>query len=459
MTKDNLWARTRERVFDIYADHDHITQQRAWFLTLYYAISFLTFGSLLVVLASASPESFKLVWMNVSFGLVSLLICIVIILKGKYSISANIGNIINIILFTLDIYTRYKSPWFFQGFYADAYFVPMMIAFATLFCERYMILLTAVWFVIVDVILFLTIKTRMSGDELKIMTNAFIDNVFVIILVCILSMLIMTIMKRSNRKLITSVKEVSESSIKLNELSSVLDKTSQDQAHGSSTQAAAMEETSSMLKEISGKARHTSASANTAEGLMKETSRIVNEAKENMNSLKTSMDEVDKASEETVRIVRNIDNIAFQTNLLALNAAVEAARAGEAGAGFAVVAGEVKNLAQKSLEASKNTQEIINRSLINTRNSSELVKLSSVTFLKLAEMAQKLESILENINMFSEEQTKGIEQIEAAVTEMDKVIQDNAALSEETAAVATELNTISETTSQFVDKLKHLVSG
>ena len=459
MEKNNLWARTRGHVFDIYADRDHITQQRAWFLTLFYALSILTFCALLFVLAGASPESFALVWKSISFGLFVLSICIVFVLKGKYAIGANIGITIQIILFTLDMYVRFKSPWFFQGFYSDAYFIPMMITFAALFCERYMILVTAVWFVITDVVLFLAVKAKMSGDELKILTNAFIDNVFVIILVCILSVLTITIMKRSNSTLIASVEEVSQSSMKLNELSSVLDKTSQEQAHGSSTQAAAMEETSSMLKEISGKARHTSVSANTAEGLMKETSRIVVEAKENMSSLKKSMDEVDKASEETVRIVKSIDNIAFQTNLLALNAAVEAARAGEAGAGFAVVAGEVKNLAQKSLEASKNTQEIINRSLSNTRKSSELVQLSSETFLKLAEMAEKLESILVNINMFSEEQTRGIEQIEAAVTEMDKVIQDNAALSEETAAVAEELKAISDTTHQFVDKLKHLVSG
>ena len=126
-------------------------------------------------------------------------------------------------------------------------------------------------------------------------------------------------------------------------------------AAGATEQAASAEETAAALEEISSMTRLNADNAGEADTLMRETSAVVNRAGEAMTALTGSMQEIIRASEETSKIIKTIDGIAFQTNLLALNAAVEAARAGEAGAGFAVVADEVRNLAMRAAEAARNT--------------------------------------------------------------------------------------------------------
>ena len=130
-------------------------------------------------------------------------------------------------------------------------------------------------------------------------------------------------------------------------------------AEGASEQAASLEETSSSLEEMSSVTNQNAAHAQEADVLMKESNRVVNQANDSMVELTVSMDEILKAGEETQKIIKTIDEIAFQTNLLALNAAVEAARAGEAGAGFAVVADEVRSLAIRAADAAKNTANLI----------------------------------------------------------------------------------------------------
>jgi methyl-accepting chemotaxis protein len=159
-----------------------------------------------------------------------------------------------------------------------------------------------------------------------------------------------------------------------------------------------------------------------------------------MGELIDSMDRISKASEETSKIVKTIDEIAFQTNLLALNAAVEAARAGEAGAGFAVVADEVRNLAMRAAEAAKDTSGLIEGTVKRVDEGSVLVSTTNEAFQKVSESSSKVAELLGEISAASGEQSSGIDQINKAVTEMDKVVQSNAAGSEELSSQSEELN-------------------
>ncbi|MCU0583737.1 MAG: methyl-accepting chemotaxis protein, partial [Syntrophales bacterium] len=140
-----------------------------------------------------------------------------------------------------------------------------------------------------------------------------------------------------------------------------------------------------------------------------------------MTELTQSMEDISKASDETSKIIKTIDEIAFQTNLLALNAAVEAARAGEAGAGFAVVANEVRNLAMRAAEAAKNTSVLIEGTVKKVREGSELVERTGGAFAEVSRSAAKVADLVAEIAAASSEQAQGIDQINKAVAEMDKV--------------------------------------
>ena len=138
---------------------------------------------------------------------------------------------------------------------------------------------------------------------------------------------------------------------------------SQSLAEGASEQAASLEETSSSLEEMSSMTKQNADNANQAKAKMREAEQIVDKVDHHMGEMAGAIGEITKSSEETGKIIKTIDEIAFQTNLLALNAAVEAARAGEAGAGFAVVADEVRNLAMRASEAAKNTGSLIENTI------------------------------------------------------------------------------------------------
>ena len=241
--------------------------------------------------------------------------------------------------------------------------------------------------------------------------------------------------------------------------SSQVSSAGQQLAEGASEQASALEETSSSLEEMSSMTKQNADNAAQAKALMSEAKKIVGKVDVQMKNMVTAIQEVTKSSEETGKIIKTIDEIAFQTNLLALNAAVEAARAGEAGAGFAVVADEVRNLAMRAAEAAKNTSSLIENTITTVKNSRDLTQQTQEAFKENMDISTKVGHLVDEIAAASNEQAQGIGQIGKAVAEMDKVVQQTAANAEESASAAEEMNAQAEQMKQYVEKLTAIVEG
>lgn len=253
--------------------------------------------------------------------------------------------------------------------------------------------------------------------------------------------------------------ELMESATEMNSASTLVASATETLADGASSQASAIEESSSSLEEMAAMTAGNADHANQAKNLMAETRTIVAKVNGHMTNMALAIGKVTKTSEETGKIIKTIDEIAFQTNLLALNAAVEAARAGEAGAGFAVVAAEVRNLAQRSADAAKNTQTLIENTIAVVKESRDLTELTQTAFGENVEIAKKVEDLVKEIASASVEQAQGISQINKAVADLDRVTQQNVSTAEESAGAAGELSSQLAQMKGTVGRLVTIIQG
>ena len=226
-----------------------------------------------------------------------------------------------------------------------------------------------------------------------------------------------------------------------------------------SDQAAALEETSSSLEETSSMTRQNADNADFADSIVKESDRDIKEADASMIRLTRFFEEISEESEESRKIIRIIDELAFQTKLLGLNAAVEAARAGEAGAGFAVVADEVKRLAVRSGDGAKNTTEVAENIIKKVQNGLDVVSIANKAFVKMEKGTRKVGELVGEISANSKEQAQGIAQINISMAETDTVVQQNAANAEILAGTSQEMNAETERMNGFVQELAILAGS
>jgi methyl-accepting chemotaxis protein len=232
-------------------------------------------------------------------------------------------------------------------------------------------------------------------------------------------------LQENSARMAASSEEVSEASASI--------------ASGSAQHAAALEEASSSLEEMSAVTRQNAGHAGEADRLMTEAAGMVEQANGAMDRLVNAMTKVSQASDETGKINKTINEIAFQTNLLALNAAVEAARAGEAGQGFAVVAEEVRSLAIRAAEAASHAEGLIEQTSRSVKGGGEMLEQANLVFSDLANLIRKVAGLVQDINNASNEQARGISQIRDAVAEQDKLVQQNAADADQFESTAGEL--------------------
>jgi len=237
-----------------------------------------------------------------------------------------------------------------------------------------------------------------------------------------------------------AMSQVAEAAAQVSSASGEISQGAQSLAEGSNTQASSLEEVGASLEETASMTKQNADNSNQAKLLAAEAHKAADEGEASMMRMADAINQIKTSSDNTAKIVKTIDEIAFQTNLLALNAAVEAARAGEAGKGFAVVAEEVRNLAMRSAEAAKNTTDMIEESVKNADCGVKITDEVAKALHQIVDRVGKMGGLIAEIAAASNEQAQGVEQINNAIASMNHITQQNAANSEESASAAEELS-------------------
>jgi methyl-accepting chemotaxis protein len=261
-------------------------------------------------------------------------------------------------------------------------------------------------------------------------------------------------LKRMNESLLQTVNQVRAGTETIVTASQQIATGNLDLSARTEQQASALEETASSMEELTGSVRQNADNARQANTLAQSASEIAARGGSVVSEVVQTMESINASSKKIGDIIGVIDGIAFQTNILALNAAVEAARAGEQGRGFAVVASEVRNLAQRSAAAAKEIRTLIMDSVAKVDAGGRLVTEAGATMQEIVQGIARVTDVMAEITSASAEQASGIEQINAAITQMDSVTQQNAALVEEAAAAAASMQDQAAILAQLVSTFK-----
>lgn len=252
---------------------------------------------------------------------------------------------------------------------------------------------------------------------------------------------------------------LSESSRHVSAAASEVSTASEQLANGATQQAASLQEASAALQSLSVMTRQNAVHTTRTNEMSEQAQIAARQGQSAMERMSAAITDIKKSSDETARIVKTIDEIAFQTNLLALNAAVEAARAGESGRGFAVVAEEVRSLAQRSADAARNTSALIEESQQKADHGVRVAGEVDGFFTKISSNVEAVSDLIRQVNGASQEQSRGIGDIAGAVEQLDGVTQGNAASAEQSSAASAELQQQALRVSDMVDQLTVLIHG